>query len=359
MDKVALVHDFLLTAGGAEKVLATIWSIYKSPIFSFLYNQKVLEKLNITAEIYSSFFQKIPYSKKFHRLMFPFLPLIIEQFDLSNYDLIISSSYLAAKGVNVKSSQVHICYCHTPMRYIWDLYFLYLRSIPVSFRPLYRLISHYLRIWDVTSSNRVDYFVSNSNYVANRIFKIYRRESEVIYPPVDVKSIPFFEEKEDYYVVVSRLVEYKRVDVIVKAFSKLPRKRLFIIGEGPAFKKLKKIAGDNIKFLGWLTEKELYSIVGKARGFVTAAEEDFGISTVEALACGTPVIGYGVGGTSEIVEDFEEGVLFWNQEAEEIIKAIYKFENLSFFPKKLRNKALKFDREVFIEKFKKFVDSVI
>ena len=359
MDRIALVHDFLLMTGGAEKVLATIWSIYRSPIFSFLYSKEVLERLNIKSEIFSSFFQRIPYSSKYHKLMFPFLPLIIEQFDLSNYDLIISSSYLAAKGVNVRSSQVHICYCHTPMRYIWDLYFLYLRGIPVGFRLFYRLISHYLRIWDIVSSNRVDYFISNSNYVANRIFKIYRRDSEVIYPPVDVRSIPFFEEKEDYYVVVSRLVEYKRVDIIVKAFSKLPKKKLFVIGEGPALKKLRKIAGKNVEFLGWLTEKELYSIVGKARGFITAAEEDFGISTVEALACGTPVIGYGVGGTSEIVEDFEEGVLFWNQEAEEIIRAIHKFENLSFSPKKLRNKALKFDREVFIEKFKNFVESVI
>ena len=359
MVNVALVHDFLLTIGGAEKVLETLWSIYRCPIYTCLFRQDVLKSLRIDTQIFSSFFQRVPFSKQFHRALLPFLPFAVEQFDLENYELIISSSYLAAKGVNVKSRQLHICYCHTPMRYIWDLYFLYLRSIPFGLRTLYRLISHYLRIWDVTSSNRVDYFISNSKYVASRVFKIYRRDSEVIYPPVDVKRIPLFEEKEDYYIVVSRLVEYKNVDIVVKAFSKLPEKKLIVVGTGPELKKLKRISGENVKFLGRVSDEELYQLVGKARAFITAAEEDFGISTVEALACGTPVIGYGVGGTSEIVEDLGEGVLFWKQEVEEVVKAIQVFERYSFSPRKLREKALKFDKEVFIKNFQSFVESVI
>lgn len=359
MLRVALVHDFLLTIGGAEKVVEALWSVYKCPIFTFLYKEKVLDGLGIKTEVFPSLFQKIPFSNRFYKFLLPVLPLTVEQFNLDGYDLVISSSYLAAKGVNIKSSQLHICYCHTPMRYIWDLYPLYLKSIPFGLRFLYRFISHYLRIWDVVSSNRVDYFISNSKYVANRIFKVYRRNSEVIYPPVNVKKIPLFEEKEDYYVVVSRLVGYKNVDTVIRAFSRLPGRKLVVVGTGPELGRLRKLAGENVEFLGWVDEKELYKLVGKARAFITAAEEDFGISTVEALACGTPVIGYGVGGTSEIVEDMKDGVLFWEQKEEEIIKAVKSFERLSFSPWELRKKALKFDRNVFIKNFQEFIKSVI
>jgi len=285
--KTAIIHDWLINLGGAEKVLESIYELYPAPIYTLIKNEQSIKgSLFEKAEIYSSFIQKLPKAKDNYRNYLFLFPIAIEQFNLSEYDLIISSSHAVAKGILRNPNQVHICYCHTPMRYIWDLYHEYLKELKGIKKLLAQAILHYLRIWDIISVNRVDYFVANSKYVAKRIEKIYGRKATVIYPPVDIEKFELETRKESFYLTVGRLVPYKKIDVIVKAFRKMPERKLIVIGYGPEYKKIKKLATSNIEILGYQPRDKVKEYMKKAKAFIFCALEDFGIAPVEAQACG-------------------------------------------------------------------------
>jgi len=361
--KISIIHDWIIDIGGAEKCLKEIYSLYpQADLFTLVFDKNSIEKLSIPLEkIFSSFISKLPKAKTFYRNYLFLFPLIVEQFDLSNYNVIISSSHAVAKGVLTNPNQLHICYCHTPIRYAWDLYHHYLKSLSFSKRFIAKLILHYIRIWDYITANRVDYFIANSRYVAKRIKKIYGREATVIYPPVDVDKFELYTKKEDFYLTVSRMVPYKKIDLIVEAFSKMPDKKLVVIGDGPDFEKIKKKAGRNVELLGYQPFEVLKDYMQRAKAFIFAAEEDFGIVLVEAQACGTPVIAYGKGGATETVVNGKTGIFFKEQSVESLIEAIKVFEKLEdeFDPLEIRENAERFDRDRFKREFKTFVDKKI
>ncbi len=360
--KIALIHDWLTCLAGSEKVLEAIYEIYPAPIYTLVKDKTIIKNSAFKdADIHTSFLQKIPKSYQFYRYLLPLFPMAIEQFDLSAYDVIISSSTCAAKGVLSNASQMHICYCHTPVRYAWDLYHIYLKepSLKKGLKSVIaRLILHYIRLWDYTTSNRVDFFIANSKYVARRIKKIYGKESLVIYPPVDVDTFNIASNRENYYIVISRLVPYKKIELIVEAFTNMPDKRLVVIGDGPDLKKIKTIAKSNIEILGYQPFEVMKYYLEKAKAFVFAAEEDFGISLVEAQSCGIPVICYAKGGALETVIHEKTGIFFHRQDVKSIIEAVSYFEKIedTFDPIYIRQNAMRFSKNRFKEQFKKAVD---
>jgi len=360
---IALVHDWLIFNGGAEKVLQSFCEIFpKSDIYSLIdfLSYEDREMILKGKKVKTSFIQKLPKVKEKYRNYLPLFPMAIEQFDLSNYDLILSSSHAVAKGVLTYHHQLHICYMHTPIRYAWDLHQQYLRESDLKSGLkgiLAKYFLHKIRIWDVVSTNRVDYFIANSNFIAKRIKKIYNRESTVIYPPVDVTKFDLETKKDNFYLTASRLVPYKKIDLIVEAFTKLPDKKLIVIGSGPDLKKIKLKATKNIEILGYQPDEVLIDYMKKAKAFVFAAEEDFGIMPIEAQACGTPVICLGTGGTKETIIDGITGIHFEHQKISDVIKAIDKFEQLEFDYNLIRDHALKFSKERFKKEIKKFIES--
>jgi len=360
--KIALVHDWLVTIGGAEKVLEAIYELYPSPIYTLLKDESALRGTSFrNAKIYSSFIERLPKAKKKYRNYFPLFPLAIEQFDLSEYDIIISSSHAVAKGVLTKQGQLHICYIHTPIRYAWDFYHYYLEqaNLKKGFKAmLAKLFLHYIRIWDIISTNRVNYFVANSKYIAGRVRHVYGRNADVIYPPVDVNKFEFNEKKEDFYLTVSRLVPYKRVDLIVEAFSIMKNRRLVVIGDGPQMRliKAKAAKNKNIEVLGYQSFEKVKNYIKEAKAFIFAAEEDFGIVPVEAQACGTPVIAYGKGGVLETVISDVTGVFFHQQTPSAIVEAVKRFEQMEFDYWKIRKNAERFSKERFKKEFLDFIN---
>ena len=355
--RIAVVHDFLYTYAGAERVLEQILEVFPQAqlfsLFDFLPRRQrgFLRHRRVT----TSFIQHLPLARKLHRLYLPLMPIAIEQLDVRGYDIVISSSYLAAKGVRTAGHQLHICYCHTPARFAWDLERQYLdaarlhRGFPSA---LARLILHYFRNWDVQSANPVDVFVTNSNYVARRIKKTYRREAVTIYPPVDTEQFCPGGYKEDFYLTVGRLAPYKRVDLLVRAFNGMPCKRLVVIGDGPDLKKIKRLAQPNVTLLGHQPAETIRTYMQRARAFVFAAEEDFGIAPVEAQACATPVIAYGRGGAVETVIDGKTGMFFWHQSSDSIVDAIEAFERRRGWDTRLiRSNAERFSTGRFRESF--------
>jgi len=361
---IAIIHEWLVSYAGSEKCVESFVNIWNDAdvyaLVDFL-NDEERKQILKGKKTKTSFIQKLPFTKKKHRSYLPFFPLAIEQLDLTKYNIILSSSHSVAKGVLVNSNQLHICYCHTPMRYAWDSYFQYLKEANLTNglkELIVKLTLHYLRIWDLSTTNRVDYFIANSKYIAQRVKKIYNRDSEVIYPPVDIDKFECETKKDNYYLTASRFVPYKKVDVVVEAFSKMPDKKLIVIGDGPEEKRIKKIATKNIDFIPYLKQEELKTYFQKAKAFVFAAEEDFGITIVETLSCGTPVIAFNKGGTAETVIDGENGIHFNEQTPDAIIDAIKKFEtNENHFDSiKISNGTEKFSRKNFEEKIKQFVD---
>jgi len=362
--KTAIIHDWFAGYAGSERVVESLTNIWKDAdifvLFNFLNDeeQKIVVKNKIPN---TSFLQKWKSVKNNHRKFLPLFPYAIEQFDLSGYDLIISSSHAVAKGVLTNSNQLHINYCHTPIRYAWDLTHQYLResNLSTGLKGIFaKAILHYIRMWDVAASNRVDYFIANSKYIAKRINKIYKRDAAVIYPPVDTDKFPLVTNKEDYYLTASRLVPYKRIDIIAEAFSRMPDKKLIIIGDGPEERKIKSKSTSNIEFLGYLKTDKLKAYMQKAKAFIFAAEEDFGIIMIEALSCGTPVIAFNKGGASETIISYETGILFNEQRPENVIEAVKEFEKSEdkFNSNTLSTYAKQFDRKYFEEKTKNFVD---
>lgn len=351
--KSAIVHDWLITLGGSEKVLKEMKSLFPSEIYTLVKNP-VISKF-FAEKIHTSFLQKLPKSSRYYKNLLFLYPLAIEHFDLSNYDLILSSSHCVAKGVLTHQNQLHICYCHTPMRYGWDLYHSYLKELGFLKKPFAKVVLHYLRGWDLNSCNRVDFFIANSKYVSKRILKIYKRDSVVIYPPVDISFFEPIKEKEDFYVSASRLVPYKRVDLIVDAFNEMPHRKLILIGDGPEYLKIKNRAKNNIEVLGSISDLDLKKYLQKAKAFIFAAEEDFGILPVEAQACGTPVIAFKKGGALETVLENQTGLFFEKQDHKSIIEAVNRFENMNFSYELIRKNSERFSIERFRREYLEFV----
>lgn len=368
---VAIVHDWLVVYAGAERVLEQMLTCYPdADLFSlvdflpadqrdFIYNKAVS----------TSFIQRLPKARKKYRTYLPLMPLAVEQFDLSAYDLVISSSHAVAKGVLTGPDQLHLCMCYSPIRYAWDLQHQYLRESELErgFKGwMAKLILHYVRLWDTRTANSVDAFVAISHYIARRIQKVYRRESTVIYPPVDVADFSLFRDKGDFYVTASRMVPYKKIDLIVEAFTAMPDKKLLVIGGGPDFAKIQAKAGPNVQLLGFAGAEALRDHLQRARAFVFAAEEDFGITPLEAQACGTPVIAFGKGGALETIVPLPEvecadpstGVFFYEQSVPAIIAAVERFEEADAFitPDACRENALRFAPERFRTEFTAFVE---
>ena len=343
--KIAIVHDWLVTNAGAEKVLRSIVNLYPDADIFSLVDFLSDEERNIIIDnkkVHTSFIQKLPYAKKHFRNYLPLFPKAIESFDLSAYDLIISSSWAVAKGLKKTPDQLHVCYCHTPIRYAWDLYDEYTKELPWLKKILVQSILKYIRKWDLDTVDRVDHFIANSKFVQERIKRTYNREATVIYPPVDINKFTLYEEKENFYLTASRLVPYKKTKLIVEAFNKMPDKKLVVIGSGEEYDSIKKIAKDNIIVLGYQSDEVLITSMQKAKAFIYAAIEDFGIIPIEAMACGTPVIALNEGGTKETIINKVTGIHFEEQTEASIIAALEKFETLDFNYTDIRNEAAKY-----------------
>ncbi|MEO0164492.1 MAG: glycosyltransferase [candidate division WOR-3 bacterium] len=360
--KVAYIHDWLITFAGAEKVLeAMLETIKGEKIYTLFYKPENFKNSKISEyEIETSPLNLLPGVYKYYRMLLPLMPLAVEWFNLGDYDLIISSNHAVAKGVIVFPHQKHICYTHTPIRYAWDLTYEYLNSVPKPLRPLAHALLHNIRTWDYITSVRVDVFIADSKTVAKRIKRYYGRDSVVIYPPVDVEKFRVNENHGDYFITVSRLVPYKKVDLLVEAFNELGLKFL-VVGDGPEMGRIKRIAGKNVEVLGWVEEKTLIELLSNARAFVYAAYEDFGISPVEAMASGLPVIAYGYGGTSETVINGETGLFFYEQTPNAVIDAIKEFLKVEdkFDRKRIREHSLRFGRERFKREFAEVVNKAV
>jgi glycosyltransferase involved in cell wall biosynthesis len=365
--RVAIVHDWLVANGGAERTLARILECYpKAEVFTLVDFLPAEERAFLgDRPIHTSFVQGLPFARRHYRQYLPLMPLAVEAFDLSDFDLIISSSFCVAKGVLSSPDQVHVSYVHSPMRYAWDLQHQYLREhrLDHGFRSLVtRALLHKMRIWDARTANGVDCFLANSHYVARRLWKVYRREAEVIHPPVDTEYFrPAEVERDDYYLTVSRLVPYKCIHLIVDAFAHLPKRRLVVIGDGPELARLRALARPNVQILGHQPNSVVREYLQRARGFVFAALEDFGIAPVEAQACGTPVIAYGKGGVTESVSEARSGVFFDDQTVESLLGAIGQFERrlARFNAAEIRANALRFSAERFKQQFRACVEEQV
>jgi glycosyltransferase involved in cell wall biosynthesis len=361
--KICFVHDWLTTFGGAEQVLKALLEIWpQTPVYTLVTNEKGnCRSIIDSTEVTRSFVNKLPFAKRKHQAYLPLMPLAIEQFDLSDYDLIISDSHAIAKGVLTGPDQLHISYIHTPIRYAWDMQSAYLQQAGLNHGLrglLAKSLLHYIRLWDLRTVPGVDQFIANSKYIARRIMKVYKRESTVIHPPVDIERFSVSVEKSDYYLALSRLVQYKKTDLIVQAFTQMPDKKLIVIGDGQQMKSLKKIATDNIEFLGFQSDSAVEDYLKHAKALIYAAEEDFGIVPVEAQACGTPVIAYGKGGALETIIPGETGFFFGRQEPDALVQAITDFEaHPALSPEKIRQNAERFSKSRFKNEMQSFIET--
>lgn len=354
--KVAIIHEWLTNMGGSEQVVSVLLELFPdAPVYTSLYEPVNLVQSLAKADVRPSFLQRLPKFLRKHQNLLPLMPYAFEQFDLSDYDLVISSSSSCAKGVITGTKTIHVSYCYTPMRYAWDSYHLYMKSLKGLKRWLAVWLMHRIRLWDRLSADRVDHFIAISHAVQERIRKHYRRESRVVYPPVDIDRFTSTCVREEFYLVVSRLVGYKRVDLAIEACDRLGR-NLVVIGDGEEHKRLKAMdrgKGEFIKFMGPQSDQVVVDYLARARAFLFPGEEDFGLTMVEALASGCPVIAYGQGGVVDIVEDGVTGVLFKVQTVEGMMAGIIRFEELkgegqgNFNPLLLRSRVEKFNKENF------------
>lgn len=369
--KVALVHDFLIRNGGAERVLKTLSEMFpEAPIYTFLYDEKKVGDDFPAERVRISFLQKFPeFLRKRQRFFLPFLPIASETFDLRDFDLVISSSSAFAKGIITKPKTIHICYCHSPMRYGWDWYHEYIRETFSGSSRIFKfpakLLLHYVRIWDRQASDRVEYFIANSKTTADRISKYYRRDSKVIYPPVNLwrdnqKNSRIKISDSGYFLIVSQLTPYKKIDIAVEAFNKLGFP-LIVIGEGKQRKDLEKFANKNVKFLGWQDDETIREYYRNCRAFIFPGEEDFGITPIEAMSFGKPVLAFRKGGLTETVEEGLTGEFFDDSEPEILADGVRRLcENLpKYNPIYIRERTEKFSSERFKKEFRQFVESCL
>ncbi|MGC8774376.1 MAG: glycosyltransferase family 4 protein [Chlorobaculum sp.] len=368
--RIAIIHDWLVTYAGAERVLEQMLECYPdADLFSLVDFLPKNERGFIKNKpVVTSFIQHLPKAATHYRNYLPLMPLAVEQFDLSAYDLVISSSHAVAKGVLTGPDKVHVSYVHSPIRYAWDLQHQYLAESGLS-RGVKswtaRAILHYIRLWDHRTVHGVDVFIANSDFIARRIRRVYGKKSTVIYPPVDVSAFAFQATKEEFYLTASRMVPYKKIPLIIEAFAALPDKRLVVIGEGPEMEKCRAIAANNVELLGWRPFEVLRDYMQRAKAFVFAAEEDFGIAPVEAQACGTPVIAFGKGGALETIIGLDErsptGVFYGTQSVESLREAVslFEHEHSMISAEACRTNALRFSQERFRDQFKAVVDAVL
>ena len=351
--KVAVVHEWLLDYAGSERVVREILEVLPhADLFALIARPDPELKAAIPRDAKTSFLQSFPRPQRWLKYYVPLMPLAVRGLDVSGYDIVISSSHAVAKGVRTKKGQLHLSYVHTPMRYAWDLREEYLRAAGLDWGPLgwaARFTLERLRRWDMRSARGVDVFLANSAHVAERIRRAYGREAEVLHPPVDVAAFPLRAGKEDFYLTVSRLEAYKRIDLLVDAFSRTGR-RLVVVGSGSELQRLQARAGRNVHFAGRLPTPQVVDYMQRARAFLFAGIEDFGIVMAEAQACGTPVIAYGRGGAAEIVRE-DTGVLFAEQTPAALLEAVRRFEGISYSPGQCRQNALRFDRPRFRSRF--------
>lgn len=363
--RIAIIQEWLVTVGGSDKVVKAILDVFPdADIYTLVAKKEICDELGIPwKKVHTSFIQKLPLGTKKHRAYLPLFPFAVEQFDLRGYDVIISSSHAVAKGVLTKADQLHICYCHSPIRYVWDMYNEYLEEAHLDKGLkswLVRYMLHRIRKWDMLSSFRVDHFISNSNYVGRRIKETYRRESTTIHPNIDISAFELCEDKQDFYLASSRLVSYKKIDIIIEAFNRMPDKKLIVIGGGPNLAEYQKLAKSNVTVMGYQPFDVLKDKMQHARAFVFAADEDFGMIPIEAESCGTPVIAYGHGGSLETVCEGKTGLFFKEQTSDAIIEAVNRFEAMGKKPfnyKTCREWAEEFSEERFKQEIKTFVET--
>jgi glycosyltransferase involved in cell wall biosynthesis len=372
--RVAIVHHWLISFAGGERVVESIASIFPTAdIFTLFLDKEKLSPALQRHKITSSFLDQIPGARRSHRHLLPLYPLAVEMLNLTGYDLVITSDSGPMKGVITDPSATHICYCHSPMRYLWDGHSAYLNAMRPLTQILFGLASHYVRNWDYLAAQRVDHFIANSNYVAGRIRKYYRRESTVIHPPINTAESFLAGQHEDYYLAVGRLVPYKRTDLLIEACGKLGRK-LVIVGDGPEIKRLQKTPWKNVEFLGEVDEGQLRNVYARCRALLFAADEDFGMVPLEAQSYGRPVIAFGKGGSLETVVGTYSpmgeqkscqnramtGVFFKEQTADSLAEAILCFESSEemFVPQDIQLHARKFDTAIFLDRLRAYINSV-
>jgi len=352
--RVAIVHYWLVGRRGGEKVLEALCEIYpQADIFTHVYDAQAMGPAIAAHKVTTTFISRLPFAHRFYKLYLPLMPFALEALDLSAYDLVISSESGPAKGVLTRPETLHICYCHSPMRYIWDQYELYRSTAGWLSRLMMPVIAPFMRIWDVSTANRVDHFIANSSFVAKRIRKTYRRESKVIFPPVtlgdySVAAAP----AEDYYLFLSQLEVYKRADIVIEAANRLGRK-LIVVGAGAQEARLREMAGPTVTLLGRQTTEEIARLLQNCKALLFAGIEDFGIVFLEAMASGRPVIAYGAGGALDAVVDGKTGLFFQEQTADSLVAAItaYEAEAQTFDPQAIRAHAETFGTEAFKAKF--------
>lgn len=356
--RIALVHDYLVQCGGAERVLECFTELFPhAPIYTIVYNKEFMHGMFEGKNIRTSFLQKVPFSRSQHRIFPPLMPMAIEQFDFSLYDIVLSDSSSFAKGIITSPETLHICYMHNPMRFAWDDCQKYTEEFyfPSSIKKIVPFLMNRIRIWDRVSAERPDKIVANSRFVARRIKKYYKRDVTVINPPIDINRFNISNEREDYFLIVGRLMSYKRFDIVIKAFNKLGLK-LKIIGRGPEYDRFKKIARKNIEFLGRVSDDDLPKFFAECRAFIFPQEEDFGITAIEALASGRPLIAFRGGDIPEHMEEGKTGIFFENQTVEDVMTAIRKFNDDDYDPEYIRSTVLKFDKKLFKDKIKNYID---
>jgi glycosyltransferase involved in cell wall biosynthesis len=362
--RIAIVHDWLVTNAGAEKALKELVALYPdSDIFSLVdfLTPKDREEIIRGKSVHTTFIQKLPLANRHFRNYLPLFPKAIESLDLTEYDVILSSSWAVAKGVVRREGQLHICYCYTPIRYAWDLYDEYVSNLLQPKKFIVEKSLKKIREWDIESLDRVDHFIAISKFIQERIARLYSRDSTLIYPPVDTEKFKFCESKGEFYLTASRMVPYKKVGLIVEAFNRMSSKKLVVIGAGEELKKIKGIAKSNVTILGYQDDEVLVEYMQRAKGFVYGAIEDFGIAPIEAMACGTPVIALNFGGTKETVIDGVTGVHFGSQSAESIIEAVERFDRIykNFSFDEIRKHSLRFSKELFRSSIKGYIESTV
>jgi len=355
--KIAIVVEELTQLGGAERLLDAYLELFpKAPVFTLVWNKKKTLHKYDQFDIRPSFIQKLPFASKKYKWYLPLMPKAVESFKLDDFDVVLSITSALTKGVKTKPGTLHICYCNTPTRYLWIDSASYIKSAPIPFfiRPLMPLILKYLKSWDLKASKRPDFYIANSKNGQFRIKQYYHRQSDPIFPPVDAKNFQLSDKKGEYYLLVSRIEPYKKVDMAIEAFKKL-KLPLKIVGGGTRLSEYHRVITQNIKLIGWVTDNELVKYYQDCQAFIFPQEEDAGITPLEAMACGRPVIAYGQGGALESVIDGQTGLFFYEQSVEGLIKAVRRFQKMKFDRAVIRRQAEKFDKGVFKKKILEYI----